>query len=269
MSEEAIQDTGSQEVAADAAVEAAPSFLESLPEDLRNEPSLRTFTDPSALAKSYVSAQRLIGSDKIGKPQSSWTSDQWGEFYAAAGRPEGPNGYELQVDKGVFGDGSLEGLRTAAHEAGLNGTQAQRMAEFLQTSVTNIQRGFEEQADSLRQEGEMELRQEYGKAFEQKVDMARSAAVQFLGNIDLLDEIQLADGRMLGDHPEVIRMFSRIAEGIGEDNLEGDPTELIMTPEEASRQLTEVMRRDGPYFDKTHPEHDAYVREATRLFEFR
>jgi hypothetical protein len=64
-------------------------------------------------------------------------------------------------------------------------------------------------------------------------------------------------------------MFSRIAEGIGEDNLEGDPTELIMTPEEASRQLTEVMRRDGPYFDKTHPEHDAYVREATRLFEFR
>jgi hypothetical protein len=42
-----------------------------------------------------------------------------------------------------------------------------------------------------------------------------------------------------------------------------------MTPEEASRQLTEVMRRDGPYFDKTHPEHDAYVREATRLFEFR
>ncbi len=66
MSEEAIQDTGSQEVAGGA--EAAPvGFLDSLPEDLRGEPSLRTFTDPASLAKSYVNAQRMIGADKIAK----------------------------------------------------------------------------------------------------------------------------------------------------------------------------------------------------------
>ncbi|MEW9503600.1 hypothetical protein, partial [Jeotgalibacillus marinus] len=63
MSEETTQDTGSQDVAAASAAPAASAavpvgFLDSLPEDLRMEPSLRNFTDPASLAKSYVHAQR-------------------------------------------------------------------------------------------------------------------------------------------------------------------------------------------------------------------
>ena len=58
MSEETIQDTGSPEATSTAA---PVGFLDSLPEDLRNEPSLRLFSDPASLAKSYVHAQRMIG----------------------------------------------------------------------------------------------------------------------------------------------------------------------------------------------------------------
>jgi hypothetical protein len=29
-----------------------------------------------------------------------------------------------------------------------------------------------------------------------------------------------------------------------------------------------MTRRDGPYFDKMHPEHDAYIEEVLRLREF-
>ena len=84
----------------------------------------------------------------------------------------------------------------------------------------------------------------------------------------MFESVQLADGRMLGDHPDVVRMFAKLAEQIGEDNLVGEPTELIMTPEEASRQIAEMTRRDGPYFDKMHPEHDTYVAEVLRLREY-
>ncbi len=47
MSEEATQDAGSQEVATQAVAEsAAPvNFLDSLPEDLRGNPSLQNFSD--------------------------------------------------------------------------------------------------------------------------------------------------------------------------------------------------------------------------------
>ncbi len=40
-----------------------------------------------------------------------------------------------------------------------------------------------------------------------------------------------------------------------------------MTPAEAQRQLDDVRRMDGPYWDKKHPEHDRYVDEASRLYE--
>ena len=63
-------------------------------------------------------------------------------------------------------------------------------------------------------------------------------------------------------------MFSAFAEQIGEDNLVGETTEMVMTPDEAQRQLSEVTRQDGPYWDRNHPERQAYVDEALRLREY-
>jgi len=112
------------------------------------------------------------------------------------------------------------------------------------------------------------LRQEFGQAFEQRLEMAQLAAKNLLGSTDMFDNIQLSDGRMLGDHPDIIRMFSNLASQIGEDNLAGDTTELVMTPQEAQRQITEMTRRDGPYWDRMHPEHETYIQEVLRLREY-
>jgi len=265
MSEEAIQDTGSQEIAS----EATPvSFLDSLPEDLRNEPSLRTFTDPGSLAKSYVNAQRMIGADKIALPSKSATPDEWREVYAKLGAPSDPKEYSLEMPENILQEAEFENFRAALHEAGLNNMQAQRMAEFLENSVGSARENFQNSAEEARYQSEQELRQEFGQAFEQRLEMAKLAATNLLGGTDVFDEIQLSDGRMLGDHPDIIRMFSNLASAIGEDNLAGETAELVMTPEEASRQIAEMTRRDGPYWDKMHPEHDTYVAEVLRLREY-
>lgn len=266
MSEEAIQDTGSQEAVA---AEAAPvSFLESLPEELRNEPSLRTFTDPSALAKSYVNAQRMIGADKVAIPGKSATFDEWREVYTKLGAPTQAGAYEFSKSDIAIGDETVSALREAAYSAGLSNAQAEQMMGFVRNTVQGMQGAYDEMAEKSRYEGEQELRQEYGQAFEQKLEMARLAATQLLGGTEIFDEITLSDGRMLGDHPAIVRMFSNLASQIGEDNLEGAPTEMVMTPQEASRQIAEMTRRDGPYFDRMHPEHSNYVEEVLRLREY-
>lgn len=262
MSEEATPSAGSPDV-----IEAAPavSFLDSLPEDLRGEPSLRNFNDVGALAKSYTHAQRMIGGDKIGKPQQSWTDDQWTEHHIHSGRPETSEGYEFRLE-GQLADSTLEGFRDSAFKAGLSGKQAQSVAEFMDASLGQMATDRADQADTLRHEGEQELRQQYGKAFDQRMEMAMGAARQMLGDkVDILEEVELSDGRLLGDHPEIIRMFSAFAEQIGEDNLIGETAELVMTPDEARRQLAEVTRQDGPYWDRDHPERQAYVDEGVRL----
>jgi hypothetical protein len=263
MSEEAIQDTGSQQVAT-----APAGFLDSLPEDLRMEPSLRNFTDPSALAKSYVHAQRMIGADKIPLPGKSATDEDWANVWAKLGRPQSPSEYEVKFQNAVLADNELEGFRKSAFEAGLNNRQVERMAAFLEETVSGANTSRTEMAEKAVYEAEQELRQEFGQAFDQRMSMAYKAAQQLLGNTDMLDEVQLADGRMLGDHPEVVRMFAKLAEQIGEDQLLGETSELIMTPQEANQRIAEMTRRDSPYWDKLHPEHDTYVDEVLRLRDY-
>lgn len=269
MSEEAIQDTGSQDVASASAAPAAPvGFLDSLPEDLRMEPSLRNFTDPASLAKSYVHAQRMIGADKIPLPGKSATDEDWANVWAKLGRPQSPDEYEVKFENPVFGEGELEGFRKSAFEAGLNNRQVDRITQFLEETVTGARSSRSEMTEKAVYEAEQELRQEFGQAFDQRMALAFNAATQLLGDASLLDEVQLADGRMLGDHPQIVRMFAKLAEQIGEDNLLGETSELIMTPQEAKQRIAEMSRLDGPYFDKMHPEHDAYVQEISRLFEY-
>jgi len=266
MSEEAIQDTGSQDVA-DTGASAPIGFLDSLPEDLRSEPSLRTFTDPAALAKSYVNAQRMIGADKIALPSKSATADEWREVYTKLGAPTSAK--EYQFDGNIpLEENYLNSFREHALNAGLRPSQANEMMNFVRNTIEGMNTSMSEGAEAARYAGEQELRQEFGQAFEQRLEMAQLAAKNLLGSTDMFDNIQLSDGRMLGDHPDIIRMFSNLASQIGEDNLAGDTTELVMTPQEAQRQITEMTRRDGPYWDRMHPEHETYIQEVLRLREY-
>ena len=267
MSEETAQDAGSQGVAT--AAPAAPvGFLDSLPEDLRVEPSLRNFTDPASLAKSYVHAQRMIGADKIPLPGKTATDEDWANVWSKLGRPQAPSEYELNFENPVFAENELESFKKSAFDAGLNNRQVERMAKFLEETVSGANSSRSEMAEKAVYDAEQELRQEFGQAFEQRMALAYNAATQLLGDASLLDEVQLSDGRMLGDHPQVVRMFAKLAEQIGEDKLLGETSELIMTPQEAGQRIAEMTRRDSPYWDKLHPEHDTYVDEVLRLRDY-
>jgi len=259
MSEEAIQaDAGSQEAIA------APNFLESIPEELRSEPALRNFQDAGSLAKSYVHAHRMIGADKVSIPNKSATPDEWREVYQKLGAPTQVDAYQFDgLDKGV-----AEQLKKQAFESGLSQAQANAVADFHLNQQNSRNEALKEAGENAIYESEQELRAEYGKAFDQKIQAAQGAAKQLLGGVEIFEEIQLADGRMLGDHPDIIRMFSTLAKEIGEDQLVGETSEMIMTPAEASRQITDLTQTNGPYWDKQHPEHDNYVAEVLRLREY-
>lgn len=259
MSEEAIQDTGSQEVATEAPVR----FVDTLDESLRGNPSLQNFADANALAKSYVHARSHIGADKIVKPQSSWTDDQYNQFYAETGRPETANDYDIKINLEDSNEEAWNNFKTAAHGAGLNGKQAQKMAEYLENTFTATDESFYENAALINEQTERDLQREFGEALEQKVNMGYAVAQRYMDPEVL--EVELADGRRLGDHPDIIRMFASIASDIGEDTLAGEATELIMTPAEAL-SLAKQKMAEGAYQDKFHPQHYELVEEVAKLF---
>ena len=257
MSEEAIQDAGSQEAAP------APSFYETLPEDIRNEPSLRNFSDAGSLAKSYVHAQRMIGADKVTIPGQSSTPDEWRQVYQKLGAPQSADAYEFND----LDDDTASALRQQAYDAGLTQSQANKMVDFYNNQIDSFDSSFEQSAEQAVQENVASLQSEWGKAFEQNRDIAQRTATYLLGSTEMFDEIQLADGSYLGDNPAIVKLFHKLGQEFGEDKIIGETTEMVMTPDQADRKIKELMAPGTPYYDKNHPEHDHYVQEVGRFFE--
>ena len=107
-------------------------FIDSLAEDVRNEPSLQNIQDLDQLAKGYVHAQRMVGADKIALPNKHATEDDWNQFYGKLGRPDSPEAYEINYQPPVEGyeATNLPGFQDAAFRAGLNSDQAQLLLDW-------------------------------------------------------------------------------------------------------------------------------------------
>ena len=257
MSEEIQADTGSQEASP------AISFNEMLSEDIRSDPSVVKFTDANAMAKSYISLSNMIGNDKVVIPRDSATPDEWRAVYNKLGAPDNADAYQFEG----LDDGAATALRQQAYDAGLTQAQANKMVEFYNGQMSGFTDDFNSTAEQSVSENKAALEQEWGKAFEQNVNIAARTAKYLLGSTDMFDEIQLADGSYLGDSPEIVKLFHKLGQEFGEDKIIGETTELVMTPDQADRKIAELMAPGTPYRDRDHPEHDHYVEEVTKLFE--
>lgn len=270
MSEEQVA-----EVSADAEVAqsvASDDWRSTIPEEIRGHKSLEHIQDVGALAKSYVNAQSMIGADKLAIPGKHATDDDWAEVYTRLGRPDSPEGYELnnEVPEGVeLSNDMLEWFKGTAHEIGLSGRQAQQLLDKYNAQLGAMTQVDDGQYEQMQQQVQNELRQEYGAAFDDRMAVANAVVLEH-GNADL-NEVEMADGRMLGDHPEFIKMMVNIGEfirtRIGEDSLEGVKTSGALTPADAQARLSELRAPNSPYWDQRHPEHKFYVDEALKYQE--
>ena len=249
-------DSGSQE--------AAPvGFLDSLPEELRHEPSLKNFTDVGQLAKSHVHAQRMVGADKIALPGSGSNDDDWMPIFQKLGAPNNADGYQLQNVE--LDEVTLQSFKEMAASSGMLPRHAQAAAEFLQTQSAAGGEAAQANMDAVSQQYDAELREEFGMAYDAKHERAAAAGKAMGIDPAIWHEIRLDNGLPLGDHPFIIKLFSGLADQLGEDTLEGATTEMVMTPEEAGRKVAELTAPGTPYWDKNHPAHDQDVAEVLRL----
>mgnify|MGYP004455044281 CR=1 FL=1 len=270
MSEEQVAEVVADEAAVAQSV--PDDWRSMIPEEIRDHKSLAHFTDVGAMAKSLVNAQSMIGADKVAIPGKHATDEDWGEVWRKLGRPDTPDGYELvnEMPEGIEqNDDMLNWFRATAHEIGMTPTQAQKMLgrynQFLGTQM-----GTDEgQIEQLRETTEIELKKEYGAAFADRVSNGNAVMQEFGG--EGLTELQLADGRLLGDHPDIIKLMVNVGEfinsKIGEDVLAGTKSSGGLAPDDARAKLEEIRAPNSPYWDQRHPEHQFYVQEGLRYQE--
>lgn len=244
----------------------AKSWKEAIPEELRNDPNISKFTELEALAKSYVNATRMIGQDKVAVPNNNSTEDQWNEVYDKLGRPESADKYKLEVKSDVvpLDEGAIKQFAENAHQLGLNNKQAQGILEFYKNSMEGSAQQSKIDTETAQANAEQELRKEWGSNYEANIKKAGSVAKANM-NPEILD-MELKDGTRLGDHPAIIKGFANIANILSEDKLVSTESENVSQGTDYEAEISKIVNdRDGPYWNKAHPDHDKVVQQVFTL----
>ena len=250
------------------AAQPTSSWKDSISEDFRNDPSIEKFTEIDALAKSYINATKMIGQDKIIIPTKNSGQEAWDEAYAKLGRPESPEKYTFDVKSDVVNmdEGAIKSFAEQSHKLGLNNKQAEGILDFYKNNMEGTAQQAKIDTETAQSQAEQELRQEWGRDFEGKVKQAGALAKANI-NPEVLD-MTLSNGTRLGDHPEIIKGFAKIANMMSEDKIVATESENVNTVADIETEISAITNdTDGPYWNKLHPDHDKVVQQVYTLRE--
>ena len=210
----------------------------------------------------------MIGQDKIAIPNNNSTDDQWSEVYTKLGRPESADKYTLDAKSEVvnFDDNAIKSFAEQSHKLGLNNKQAQGILEFYKNNMEGTAQQSKIDTETAQAQAEQQLRQEWGRDFDGKVKQAGALAKANI-NPEVLD-MTLSNGTRLGDHPEIIKGFAKIAGMMQEDKIVATESENAQSVNNIEEEISSIVNdRNGPYWNKQHPEHDKMVQQVYTLRE--
>lgn len=243
------------------------NWKESLPEDLRSDPSMGVVTDINSLAKSYINAQKMIGADKIVVPSKHATDEDWSGVFQKLGLPKELKDYSLEMPKDVPLDAKfIEDFKANAHANGLLPRHAQKVLDWYSQSVSKLRQENESAVAAQIAQGTDALKKEWGQAYDTHITAAKLAIKDF-GDENFSKF--LAESGM-GNNPEVIKVFAKIGMALREDAVKGAVSrggEGALTPDEAIKKYNSIISDQAhPYNKGDHPNHQAAVQEVSKLF---
>ena len=242
------------------------NFQDLIPEEYRGEKSLSNFKDMNDFVKSYLSAQKIVGADKIPVPNKFATEEDWKAVFNKLGAPEKPEDYKYNFKEGEVDQELLSTFNQQAHKLGLLPQQAESLIKFYNDMNEGSSVQAEEKAAQTRLHTENELKKEFGPQYVKRLDQAKRLASSTLGN-DFLENTLLADGSRLGDNLNVVKAFSDLAEKLSEDEVVKGDSSSYMTANEIEKEIASLTEEGSPYWTKTHPNHQKAVQEVLKLRE--
>jgi hypothetical protein len=163
-------------------------------------------------------------------------------------------------------DSAIKSFAEQSHKLGLNNKQAEGILEFYKNNMEGIAQQSKIDTETAQAQAEQELRQEWGRDFDAKVKQAGAIAKANI-NSEILD-MTLSNGTRLGDHPEIIKGFAKIASMMSEDKMVTTESESVNSVSDIETEISSITNdMNGPYWNKSHPDHDKVVQQVYTLRE--
>lgn len=233
--------------------------------ELANDPSLAPINDIPSLAKSFINAQKMIGKDKIIVPDKHATKEDWlNNVFKKLGLPEAEDKYEFKAPEGSDPN-FISKFKKFALSEGILPSQAEGLFNFYSSHVKEIMEAEDNNHKQMFETAVADLKKEFGTAYEKKLGVASTL---FNSVADEKTKTFFKETG-LGNNPEVIKIFAKLAERLGEDSFV--PAEMKgnmgLTPGDAQIKINEIMgNKTHPYWDSQHPNHANAVKEMGVLF---
>ena len=247
------------------------SFLESITEELRTESSLQDIKDVNGLAKSYVSAQKMLG-NSVRIPGSDASEQDRSEFleklqsvdgvikapdpddaksmeqlYNYLGRPQEATAYKAEVPEGIqLEEEGIVDFQKTAHSLGLTQKQYEGvMGKYIETIAA-----MDEQEGQRVEHDTSLLKEKWGSEYNNRVAGARAVLEhyahdeKYAGAVKEL--IELAP-----NNPVLVSVLADLAPTYQEKGSIGGSTgvQYGVTAEEALAQYNEIVHNmDHPFY---------------------
>jgi|TARA_R110000803_G_scaffold49990_5_gene103900 hypothetical protein len=217
---------------------------------------------------SYHNLEKLMGADKAGRTVTMLgddaTPEQRNEFYGKLGRPDNVDGYTFKLAEGAD-TARLDAMRNKAHDLGITDSQFSGLAEADIDYLSTINQTNIDEAAISKAEAELQLKKEWGAAYELKVAGIEVAAQKLGFNDDQLSGLHKAMGPV-----EAMKFVDSLNTKMGDHKFEsGDLVNSNhKTPAQAETEMQELsMNREfmDAWLDRGHPGHKAAVEKKSTL----
>lgn len=237
-----------------------------LDEDIRNDQSITTFRDLKSLAKSYVHARKMIGSDQVKVPGENATDEEWGEIHRKLGRPESADGYKLEVPQelaGQFDEEMIKQGRELFHAIGLNQKQVDKLWEFEQQRYVSALQSQQQQQEASAEEAEKQLKKDWGDDYNGNIHLGNVAINQGAGGNE---ELKARIIEKFGSDPDFVRFAFRLGSMFSEHRIITGDTKSSEAIGDVERKINEILK-DETYLKGTTMQRRPLVERLTQLYK--
>ena len=215
-----------------------------LPEELRGEKTLDTFSDVPGALKMLVHAQRKIGAEKIVRPNEKSTPEEWAAYYDAGGRPKTADEYKIEPPKGMekfYVPEEMSALKAAAHANGMNQKQVDAVLGVYGQLIGNAQKASE--AQMAKGVEELEKRWQCtpdSPAWKAKQDMLQSVLRDNMAPADL-EEVK----DTINKSPAIADVLVKLMTKYGLEDKPGNPDAEVQASGGILDQIRELRATPG------------------------
>ena len=245
------------------------SWTESLPDDLRANPSLADIPDVPTLAKRLIDPKAFVGANKLEAPSDKWDENKWNDFYSKVGRPESPDKYkpaEVELPEGFnLDESTMKSASEHLHKLGLTQKQFEGATQWFLEHQKNQHVSTHQSSEQARVAAENALKDEWKDKFDANMDLAATAIREFAGQ----DFFDYMDKSGLGNRPEIMKAFAKIGSQLLEDSHRGQGSGLGVKDSTYAAEEISSLKRDEDFmkalFKREHPGHDGAVHKWSEL----